>query len=77
VLLVGEHRTCSDPLHRFLTRTGWEIDTTIDEARDACARVAGDPVTPLRSSGVWRVRLVLSGETAEEVLVVRALPRLV
>jgi hypothetical protein len=39
--------------------------------------VAGDPITPLRNSGVWKVRLVLGGETVEEVLVVRALPRLV
>jgi hypothetical protein len=35
------------------------------------------PVTPLRNSGVWKVRLVVGGETAEEVLVVRALPRLI
>jgi hypothetical protein len=37
----------------------------------------GDPVTPLRSSGVWRVRLVLDGRSVEERLVVRTLPRLV
>jgi hypothetical protein len=39
--------------------------------------VDGDPVTPLRSSGVWRVRLVLDGRSVEERLVVRPLPRFV
>jgi hypothetical protein len=39
--------------------------------------VAGDPVAPLRNSGVWKVGLVLGGGTVEEVLVVGALPRLV
>ncbi len=36
--------------------------------------VAGDPVTPLRSSPVWKVRLVLNGRSVEERLVVRPLP---
>src|SRR3954467_7502505 len=35
-----------------------------------------DPVTPLRNSGVWKVRLVVDGEPQEDLLVVRALPRL-
>ncbi len=56
----------------------WETYATADEARDAYARViTGDPVTPLRHTGVFRVRLVLDGEPVEELLVVRALPRMV
>jgi hypothetical protein len=31
-------------------------------------------VTPLRSSGIWRVRLVVDDEPTEERLVVRTLP---
>ena len=78
MLLVGEHRTCSDPLHCFFTRTGWKIDTTIDEAQDACARViTGDPVTPLHNNGIWKMRLVFDGEAIEEHLAVRPLPRVV
>jgi hypothetical protein len=51
---------------------------TPDEARAAYERIiAGDPVTPLRSSGVWKVQLVLDGATVEERLVVRTLPRVV
>jgi hypothetical protein len=38
--------------------------------------VAGDPITPLQSSGIWRARLVLDGRSVEERLVVRPLPRL-
>jgi hypothetical protein len=34
-------------------------------------------VTPLRSSGVWKVQLVLDGDPVEERLVVRTLPRVV
>jgi hypothetical protein len=56
----------------------WEAYATADEARDAYDRVVtGDPITPLRSSGVWRIRLVLDGESIEQLLVVRALPRMV
>jgi hypothetical protein len=56
----------------------WETYRSPEEARDAFRRmVDGDPVTPLRSSGVWRVRLVLDGRSVEERLVVRPLPRLV
>jgi hypothetical protein len=56
----------------------WEAYLTADEAREVYQRVvAGDPVTPLRNSGVWKVRLVIDGEPQEELLVVRALPRLI
>jgi hypothetical protein len=66
---------CLGPLQR---RPRWEAYPTAEDAQDAYRQVvAGDPVTPLRNSGVWKVRLVLGGETVEEVLVVRALPRLV
>jgi hypothetical protein len=55
----------------------WESYGTPDEASNAFRRlVAGDPITPLRTSGVWRVRLVLDGRSVEERLVVRPLPRL-
>jgi hypothetical protein len=63
------------PLDR---RPRWEAYATADEARDAYDRVVtGDPITPLRSSGVWKVRLVLDHQSIEELLVVRALPRMV
>jgi hypothetical protein len=66
---------CLGPLQR---RPRWEAYPTADDAQEAYRQVvAGDPVTPLRNSGVWKVRLVLGGETVEEVLVVRALPRLI
>jgi hypothetical protein len=56
----------------------WEAYRTADEARDAYSRiVTGDPVTPMRSTGVWKVRLILDGKPVEELLVVRALPRMV
>jgi hypothetical protein len=56
----------------------WESHPTVDEARDAYERVVtGDPVTPLQTSGVWKVRLVLDDRKVEELLVVRALPRMV
>jgi hypothetical protein len=56
----------------------WEAYGTPDEAADTFRRlVEGDPITPLRSSGVWRVRLVLDGRLVEERLVVRPLPRLI
>ncbi len=56
----------------------WEACRSPEEAREAFHRiVGGDPVTPLRSSGVWRVRLVLDGRSVEQRLVVRPLPRLV
>jgi hypothetical protein len=56
----------------------WEAYATADETRDAYDRlVTGDPVTPVRNSGVWKVRLILSGASVEELLVVRALPRMV
>lgn len=49
---------------------------TADDARAAYEQIiAGDPVTPLRSSGVWKVRLVVDEATVEERLVVRTLPR--
>ncbi|MGY1643385.1 hypothetical protein ACI782_19950 [Geodermatophilus sp. SYSU D00703] len=65
---------CLAPLQRT---PRWESYPTVDEARDAFRRVvAGDPVTPLQSSGIWRARLVLDGRPAEERLVVRSLPRL-
>lgn len=56
----------------------WEAHPTPDQAGDAFRRmVAGDPVTPLQTSGVWRTRLVLDGRSVEERLVVRPLPRMV
>ena len=59
-------------------RPRWEGYPTVDEARGAYDRlVTGDPITPIRSSGVWKVRLVLDGRPVEELLVVRALPRMV
>jgi hypothetical protein len=55
----------------------WEAYPTAEEARDIFRRlVQGDPITPLRTSGVWRARLVLDGRSVEERLVVRPLPRL-
>jgi hypothetical protein len=60
------------------SRPRWEGYSTVDEAREAYDRlVTGDPVTPIRNSGIWKVRLVLDGVPAEELLVVRALPRMV
>jgi hypothetical protein len=58
-------------------RPRWEAYPTAEAAREAYQQVvAGDPVTPLRNSGVWKVRLVVDGEPQEDLLVVRALPRL-
>jgi hypothetical protein len=55
----------------------WEAHATPDQAKDAYLRmVEGDPVTPLHSSGVWKVRLVLDGRSVDERVVVRCLPRL-
>ena len=55
----------------------WEAYATAEEARDTFRRLAqGDPITPLRTSGIWRARLVLDGRSVEERLVVRPLPRL-
>ena len=55
----------------------WEAYATADEAGNAYARiVTGDPITPMRNTGVWKVRLILDGDIIEELLVVRALPRL-
>jgi hypothetical protein len=63
------------PLDRAAHR---EPYPTPEEAREAYERViAGDPVTPLRSSGVWKVQLILDGAPVEERLVVRTLPRVV
>ena len=51
---------------------------TVDEARQAYERlVTGDPITPSRESGVRKLRLVLDGRQVEELLVIRALPRMV
>jgi hypothetical protein len=56
----------------------WEAYATADEAGNAYARiVTGDPITPMRNTGVWKVRLILDGDIVEELLVVRALPRLI
>jgi len=70
------HRlACLGPLQR---RPRWEAYPTAEDAQDAFRQVVGrDPVTPLRNSGVWKVRLVPGDGTVEEILVVRALPRLV
>jgi hypothetical protein len=55
----------------------WEAYATADEARDVFRRlVEGDPITPLRTSGVWRARLLLDGRPVEERIVVRSLPRM-
>ena len=55
----------------------WEAYRTAEDAADNFRRlVQGDPVTPLRDSGVWRARLVLDGRSVEERFVVRPLPRL-
>ena len=55
----------------------WEAFNTADEAAEAYRRlIKGDPITPLRTSGVWQTRLVLDGRSVEERLVVRSLPRL-
>ena len=55
----------------------WEAHATAEEARDTFRRLAeGDPITPLRTSGIWRTRLVLDCRSVEERLVVRPLPRL-
>ncbi|MGY1710447.1 hypothetical protein ACI8AC_13155 [Geodermatophilus sp. SYSU D00758] len=73
---VARHRVESlRPLQRV---PRWEAHPTPEEAREVFRRfVAGDPVTPLRASGVWRVRLVLDGRPVEERYVVRPLPRVV
>ena len=56
----------------------WEAYATAEEARGAYDRVVtGDPITPMRTSGIWKVRLVIDDESLEELLVVRALPRMV
>jgi len=66
---------CLGPLART---PRWESFPTADEAQEAYQRVVtGDPITPMRTSGVWRVRLVLDEERVDEVLVARALPRMV
>jgi hypothetical protein len=55
----------------------WEAYATPEEATETFRRlVRGDPITPLRTTGVWRARLVLDGRSVEERLVVRPLPRL-
>ncbi len=55
----------------------WEAYATAEEAREVFQRLAsGDPITPLRTSGIWRARLVLDGRSVEERLVVRPLPQL-
>lgn len=60
------------------TQPPLEAYPTADEARDAYAQlIAGDPVTPLRTSSVCKLRLILDGESVEELLVVRTLPRMV
>ncbi len=65
---------CLGPLQRI---PRWEAFATADEASDTYRRLKeGDPITPLRSSGVWKVRLVLEGRPVEEGLVVRTLPQL-
>jgi len=65
----------SGPMDR---KPRWEMYATADEARDTYDRlVTGDPITPIRSSGVWKVRLILEGALVDELLVVRALPRMV
>ncbi|WP_214369835.1 hypothetical protein [Pseudonocardia sp. H11422] len=53
-------------------RQEWYADP--DEARDAFARIiTGGPITPLRSSGIWKVPLFVADEKVDDVLVVRRL----
>jgi hypothetical protein len=55
---------CLGPLQRT---PRWESYTAVDEASDTFRRmVAGDPISPLQSSGIWRARLVLDGRSVEE-----------
>jgi hypothetical protein len=69
------HRVeCLGPLQRT---PRWEAFATSAEAREAYRRtVREDLDAPLRSSGVWRVRLVEDGRSVEQRYVVRALPRI-
>jgi hypothetical protein len=65
---------CLAPLQRT---PRWKRFATPGEARDAFLRVVeGEPVSPLHSSGVWKVRLVLDGRSVEERFVIRSLPQL-
>jgi hypothetical protein len=86
--VLGEDEwPCPDPIrdrHRIeylgpLDRLPrWERFETPEEAREAYDRVVtGDPVTPMRNTGVWKVRLLVDEVAVEEMLVVRALPRMV
>jgi hypothetical protein len=70
------HRVeCTSPVQRV---PRWEAFETRAEAEETFLRmVEGDPITPLQSSGVWRVRLVVHGRSVDERLVVRPLPRMV
>jgi hypothetical protein len=83
---VRDDRPAPDPLgdrHRVeylgpLDRLPrWDSYASPEEAREAYDRVVtGDPVTPLENTGVWKVRLLVDDRPAEELLVVRALPRM-
>jgi hypothetical protein len=80
----GDGALPDDAPHRVETRgpldrgADREPYPTPDEARAAYERIiARDPVTPLRSSGVWKAQLVIDGAAVKERLVVRALPRVV
>ena len=65
---------CLGPLQRV---PRWEAHATPAQAREVYLRMLREDLdTPLRSSGVWRIRLVLDGRPAEERYVVRSLPRL-
>ena len=61
------------PLDR---RVHHEGHPTPEQARAAYeGLIAGDPVTPLRSSGIWKIRLMVDDQSIEERLVVRTLPQ--
>ena len=67
-----EHRA---PLDRCAGRESFASPAV---AREAYARaVDTDPVTPLHTSGIWKVQLYVDGELAEERLVFRTLPRMI
>lgn len=66
---------CLGPLQRI---PRWAAYATPEEARDAFLRVVkGDSATPLQSSGVWKVKLLMDGRSTEERFVVRCFPRLI
>jgi hypothetical protein len=64
-----DHRAPLDPAYRS---EGYPTPQAATSAFECI--VGGDPVTLLRGSGIWWVRLVVDNEPAEDRLVVRTLP---